>query len=266
MSSASQDNSPEHVQVEAPKEQPLPERASEQRSDLEASVGLLRDIVIFFAIISYFIGWIYLNEYLKEFGLSLASLSIPPHYIFVFSYPPLLRPFDEPTWTGFFFSFFKMIVLFIFILGCISAYKLPLIARYFRSRKESTERDMTPSTRDRYALVSYPMIMIAFLVIIITSFFMARETAKEHAQAVLDGDGKAIRFVFKAETLTKEIGRRHEMVRDLLDANSRDFECFRLIWQSQETVYVLNRCNEKFPTYSIPVSAFVMLEAYPYSE
>ena len=60
------------------------QRSDQQPSDLASSIALLRDTAIFFAVISYFVGWIYLNEYLRPFGIQLATIKVPLHYVFVF--------------------------------------------------------------------------------------------------------------------------------------------------------------------------------------
>ena len=199
--------------------------------DLEGSVGLLRDAVIFFGIISYFVGWIYLNEYLRIFGLYLANLEVPVHYVFVFSYAPLLEILYEPTFWG----IIKLIFLLMTIFISIAVYRSSLTIRY-------------------------GVILLGFLFILLISFQMARETGRRHAIHVLDGGGQVIRFAF-----TGKITPNHKdvMVASLHDSNSVKNDCLRVVWRASQAVYVADLCDDRTPTYRVPTSSFLVSETYP---
>ena len=200
--------------------------------DLEGSVGLLRDAVIFFGIISYFVGWIYLNEYLRVFGLYLANLEVPIHYVFVFSYAPLLDILYEPTFWG----VMKLIFLLLIIFISIAVYRSSLMIRY-------------------------GVILLGFLFILLVTFQMARETGRLHAIHVLDGGGQVIRFAF-ADGITAD--HEEEMVSRLHFWNSlKEDDCLRVVWTAAKAVYVANLCDKKKPTYRVPISSFLVSETYP---
>ena len=218
-------------------------QSDDQFSDLGLPVALLRDAVIFFAVISYFVGWIYLNEYLRIFGLSLSNLDIPPYYVFVFSYVPLLDVFYERAW----WDVVILITLFVLILGCISVFRC--------------KRLLLPP----YKSARYPLFLIGVVFILLMSFQLARQTGWRDGFKVLGGGGKAINFVFSDEI---ENGIEHKRIKRLKKANSFDGDCLRLVWQSKETIYVVDACDVKNgnPTYGIPVSAIVISDTYPTPE
>ena len=231
MARPSQYTASEHEEANSEMEKRPPAQHGARSFDLEALVALLRDTVIFFGIISYFVGWIYLNEYLRQFGLYLANLEIPIHYVFVFSYAPLLDVLYEPTFSG----VMKLIFLLVLIFGCIAAYRSSQIVRY-------------------------PVILVGFLFILLISFQTAREAGRLHAFKVLNGDGKAIRFVFKPSITGNS---DHAMLRGLIRSNSRDTACLRLVWQTAETVYAVDWCDVRKPTYRIPMASSLIWETYP---
>ena len=212
-----------------------------QFSDMRVAVELLRNAVIFFAVISYFVGWIYLNEYLRIFGLSLSNLDIPLYYVFVFSYVPLLDVFYERAWL----DVVMLIILLAFILGCITVFKWKWLAPYDHAR--------------------YPLFLMGVVLILLISFQLARQTGWRHGFNVLGGGGKAINFVFRDEI---ENGVKHKRISRLKTANSFDGDCLRLVWRSKETIYVVDTCDAKNgkPTYGIPVSAIVISDTHPTPE
>ena len=211
-----------------------------QHSDFKTSVVLFRDLIIFFAIISYFTGWVYLNEYLRHFGLYLANLNVPFYYIFVFSYPPLLDVIyrlPDPTWEMVCRLLVSLLVLVVSILICMAAYKVSLMVGHFA-------------------------LALFFLAIIFISFYSAVDTSKNHAGFVLNGGGKCIRFFFN-EDIMKSHG---DFVPTLLKANEKNH--LRLVWRTSEEVYAVNvgsQCGQGTnelvkPTYRIPVSSFLFSE------
>ena len=216
------------------------EQSDDQFSDLGVPVALLRDAVIFFAVISYFVGWIYLNEYLRIFGLSLSNLAVPPYYVFVFSYVPLLDVFYEQAW----WDVVMLILLLALILGCIAVFRWKRLLLY------------------PYKNARYPLFLIGVVLILLFSFQLARQTGWRDGFKVLNGGGKAINFVFD-DKIEKEI--KHKRISRLKTANSLDGDCLRLVWRSQETIYVVDVCDvgNGNPTYGIPVSAIVISDTYP---
>ena len=203
----------------------------EQPSDLTSSIALLRDTVIFFAVIFYFVGWIYLNEYLRPFGIYLANLNVPLHYVFVFSYAPLLDPFYDWSWL----RIFKFLVLVLFIFISVVAYK---------SRRA----------------VGYTVAILFSLFIIGLSFNIAREIGEKHADDILKHKGgKPIRFVFDPKTMTN---LDDAIVSDLQWTNSQKPPCLRLVWKTNEEIYAVDVCQNRKDTYRIPISAFTFSKTY----
>ena len=208
----------------------LADDQKQERSSLASFITNLRDSAIFFVIISYFVGWIYFNEYLKLFGIQLITIRVPFHYFFVFSYVPLLDPFSEFSW----WRVLKLTILVVLILAC---------ARLYRSRH----------------VYLYGAAILCSLVIVGMAFQMARETGWRHAADVLmEGRGKPIRFVFKPEEM-KVLD--NSVLKELaLTSLSRD-SCLMLIWHDDKEVYAVDVCQpDKFPTYRIPVSAIAFSE------
>ena len=205
-----------------------------QPSNLGESIALLRDTAIFFAVVSYFVGWVYLNEYLRNFGIYLANLNVPLHYVFVFSYEPLLDAIFPPKLGG----ILKLLGLMIFILICVVAYKSRLVA-------------------------GYAVALVCSLAILAISFHIARETGRRDASIVLGGGGKPIRFVFDPQVMDN---LDHIIASDLELANSEESHpCLRLIWRTDKEVYAVaaGGCDGRKRTFRIPVSTFVFSETYP---
>lgn len=232
MARSSHHTASEHEESDSEMEKRQPAQRGGRSFDLEGSVGLLRDAVIFFGIISYFVGWIYLNEYLRVFGLSLVNLEVPVHYVFVFSYAPLLEILYEPTFWG----VMKLIFLLLLIFISIAVYRSSLTIRY-------------------------GVILLGFLFILLVTFQMARETGRLHAIHVLKGGGQVIRFAF-TDGITKD-HEDDEMVQSLYQSNSLGDNCLRVVWRAAETVYVADLCHDKKPTYRVPKSSFLVSETYP---
>ena len=201
-----------------------------QLSDFKESIAIFRDLIIFFAIISYFMGWVYLNQYLGHFGLYLANIDIPFHYYFIFSYPPVFEAIHDPTWS----DGLKLLILAISILACVVAYKMRVMAGYFA-------------------------VAACFLCVIIVSFQLAVEKSQRHANYVLEGGGKKIAFVF-TQDVTRVYGPQIDST--LLKANRDDR--LRLVWRTDKEVYAVDVGDSKAPkpTYRIPVSSFVFSRAF----
>ena len=201
-----------------------------QLSDFKESVTLFRDMIIFFAVTSYFLGWVYLNEYLSHFGLYLANLSIPFYYYFIFSCPPLLEAIGNPTWS----DGFRLLVLTMSIFACVAGYKVRLMAGYFA-------------------------VAACFLCILFISFQIALEKSQYHANFVLDGGGKVISFVF-TQDVKKTYG---ELIGSTLLAANKDNR-LRLVWRTDKEVYAVDvSCVHSIkPTYRIPVSSFVFSRVF----
>lgn len=207
-----------------------------QHSDFKTSVALFRDLIIFFAILSYFSGWIYLNSYLSAFGLYLANLNVPFYYVFVFSSAPLFQLIYSPTWT----DVLSLLVIIIFIFTCTAGYKMNLMAGCFA-------------------------VALFFPVLLFIAFSTATATSKRHANYVQKGDGKCIHFFFTQDAMTND---DDPIPPTLLKANENHH--LRLIWRTKNEVYAVNvksRCDQKAPfvdtvtpTYRIPVSSFVFSE------
>ena len=208
-----------------------------QHSDFKMSVALFRDLIIFFAIISYFSGWVYLNEYLSVFGLYLVNLNVPFYYVFVFSYAPLFQPIYSPTWT----DGLSLLAIILFIFICIAAYKVNLMVGCFA-------------------------VAVFFPILLFIVFSTTTATGKSHANSVREGGGKCIHFFFTQDARTNDDDPIPPI---LLEANNNRH--LRLIWRTKNEVYAVNvksRCHQSTgklvdtvtPTYRIPVSSFVFSE------
>lgn len=196
-----------------------------QLSDFKESVTIFRDLIIFFAIISYFMGWVYLNEYLSHFGLYLANLDIPFHYYFIFSYPPMLEAISEPTWSDGIYA----LVIIVMISLTVAAYKVRVMAGYF-------------------------MVAACFLCILLIAFELASGKSQGHARYVLDGGGKKIAFIFDSEI----VDVYGSAMADSLQAANIENR-LRLVWRTDRDVYVVDvegQYDGK-PTFRVPVSSFV---------
>ena len=203
-----------------------------KRSDLVVSIRLFRDSIIFFAILSYFVGWIYINEYLRSFGIFVAHLDIPVHYILVFSYAPLIDAVVNPTWL----VARLLLVLVVLIIVCLVAYRRNLV-------------------------LGYSATLVCSLGVLMIFFILARERAGLHSDEVLEGGGKPIRFAF-----TKDVKDNPGSVISplLFGANEEQSGyCLRLVWRTEKDIYVVNaKCDERQRTYRIPVSSFFFSEIF----
>ena len=199
-------------------------------SDFKNSIALLRDMVIFFAIASYFMGWVYLNEYLSAFGLYLANIEIPLYYYFIFSYPPLLSAWHDPSWA----DLWRLIAVCIAVGACITAYRVRLMAGYFG-------------------------VIACFLCIIVVGFGLAVEKSKEHARYVLAGGGKQIGFVFDEE-IVRIYGP--QISTSLLAANEKGH--LRLVWSGETETYAVDVGPEApaKATYRVPHNTFVFSRVF----
>ena len=202
----------------------------QERSSLASFITQLRVSAIFFVVISYFVGWIYFNEYLKLFGIQLVTLHVPFHYFFVFSHVPLLDPFSEFSW----WRAFRLAILLALILAC---------ARLCRTRHVHL----------------YAAAALCTLAIVGMAFQMARETGWRHAADVLtEGRGKPVRFVFKPEQMKVLDG---SVLKELASTSLSRDSCLMLIWHDDKEVYAVDVCQpDRFPTYRIPVSAIAFSE------
>ena len=181
-------------------------------------------------------GWIYLNEYLSHFGLYLANLTVPFHYIFVFSYAPLLDTINDPSGQ----DYLRLLILVLLIFGCIVAYKRGLVFGYLAT-------------------------LLCFFFVLFIFFQVARDRGKLLADHVLtEGGGQPIRFDFKGHVRARSVGGDSVISRKLITDNDEETApCLRLIWRTEEAVYVFNQCGlSKKPVYRIPVSTFVFLEKF----
>ena len=208
-----------------------------QHSDFKMSIALFRDLIIFFAIIFYFSGWVYLNGYLSAFGLYLVNLNVPFYDVFVFSSAPLFQPIYSPTWT----DGLSLLAIILFIFICIAAYKVNLMVGCFA-------------------------VALFFPFLFFITFHTTTATGEKHADYVRKGGGKCIHFFFTQDARTND---DDPIPPTLLEANKNRH--LRLIWRTKNEVYAVNvksRCHQSngklvdtvTPTYRIPVSSFVFSE------
>lgn len=200
-------------------------KRSPKVSDFSESVALFRDLIIFFAIISYFVGWVYLNEYLSHFGLYLANLEIPFYYYFIFSYPPMIEALAYPTWA----DGFRVTVILASFAACVAAYRIRLTIGYFA-------------------------VALCFFTILFISFQIAIDKSQLHARHILNGGGKVIGFVFDVDVADNY---RKWIENDLIHASTTGR--LRLVWRTEGDVYAVDvgAPSSMKPTYRIPTSTFV---------
>ncbi len=199
------------------------------KEDIEDTIKIFRDAMFFFAIVAYFTGWVYLNEYLGSFGIYLSNMELPFYYYLIYCYPPFIAIITEPSLS----DFIGIVLIIIFSGFCFYSYRV----------------------KDLYGYVAA---FFLFLCIIGVSFNLAVTKSSKHSLYVKSGGGKKINFHFK-----KEIGQKldNELGRTLLNDNLNG--SLRLIWRTKTDVYVVrsSKSNEEklksiHPTYRIPIKNF----------
>ena len=194
-------------------------------------IAVLRDTIVFFAILLYFVGWVYLNEYLSHFGIYLSNLELPFYYYFIYSYSPIFSALLDPSLA----DILRFIVLVTLIIICVFSYK--------KSAK--------------YGHISATALCVGIFLIF---FHLALEKSHLHASYVINGGGKKIKFIFKEDVLKKyEKELRHGILKDNAESN------LRLVWRTDKEVYAVRIRNKLDPsrpivTYRIPNDLFLMTE------
>ena len=173
--------------------------------DFGRVVAILRDMIIFFAIASYFTGWIYLSTFLNQFGIFLSNIDFPFYYVFVYSYPVVLDLIIQPT--------FKEIgALLLFIGGVTLVLKLV----------------------KRAPVLAFFMGLGMFVYILVGFFLSAITTGTAHANHILvDGGGKHVVLIFKSERIEGYPGLTSDLTR------AGDEDRLRLVWHDPDTLYVV---------------------------
>ncbi|MBI2314112.1 MAG: hypothetical protein HYU77_16600 [Betaproteobacteria bacterium] len=180
----------------------LQEKAS-QNVDL---ASYLKNWAFLVAIYIYFVGWIYLYFYYRQFGIPLVSLDVPFYYFFVYSYAVIGA---ANTWLGYTF-----IVLFVVVFV--------LLQRPWANEQHATLNIMQKA-----------ILIVSSIALFYVSFALARDQAQANAMDARDNKGtNSICFTLKKEAEDK-------YPPDFLGANA---ECLlMLLTETRERYYVLHQ-------------------------
>ncbi len=207
---------------------------------------LFRDLTVIVGIYLYFIAWVYVHFYYRQFGISTESIKIDYSSYLVYSYNVLVS-YKFLYWVVVFLALLLLRMILLFVVKTLEGRSLfitklqgflsgNIVSRYFRSRNQ------------QYSL----LLLIIFLVIIFPLLFkIAREVAIDHYRddRAHTENLKTIQFIFKKNVdilsptivLDSVLPRGHIFYDDIaLIKNDRD-QLLKLLGESDKYYIVLQQ-------------------------
>lgn len=181
--------------------------AEKNNSDTQIS-GLLKWSPLVLGVVAYYSGWIYLNEYLGNFGLYLTNLDISVQYCILISYAPLISGLYDPIDND-------LLWLFMLIISFITISVIEI----------------------KNGMMKHLLVISMFAIGLISINNLSTSAANKHANYVLNGGGKIISIAKRNNAAAdKKDPFSSGIITELNESNERGL--LRFVWQTNDFIYV----------------------------
>lgn len=219
------------------------------------NLAKIRDVLIIAAIYIYFIGWIYVNQYYKLFGISTSSLDLEFYSLLVYSYNVI-------TSNSFLVFLIVAASVLLIILGFI------WITRSNKSHRNSGIIKSFYELFSKYQL----LFLVIFMVLLFPILFnITQNAAKTHYvdDRINSRHLKSIQFSFREEAevlhpsvILDSISIRSNMFyNDIRSLKNDSTQVMKLLGESDEYFIVL---NQPPPSTIVPHMKPVLPQGYVY--